>query len=129
MRRDGLGKLGRYALTAGAAAVVDLGGFAALHALGLGVPTAATASYLAANVANYVLSARYAFGARASPARYPAFLAGSAAGLLVNVGVTALAAGPLGAPPSLAKLIGIGMAFGVNFAINWLVIFPARRAA
>lgn len=113
-----------YVLTGGVAAVVDLGGFAALSALGLAVLPAATASFLIANVVNYALSARYAFASAPTARRYPTFLAGSLAGLAVNVGATALAAGPLGLSPGLAKVLGIGVAFAVNFALNAFVVFP-----
>lgn len=121
------GRLCRYGLTAGAAAIVDIGGFAVLSGFGVGVVLAATVSFLVANVANYALSARYAFGHIPSLRRYPAFLAASGAGLCVNVAVTAGAAAGLGLAPLLAKVAGVGVAFGANFLLNALVVFPLRR--
>ena len=92
----------------------------AVDALGIAFALLFVAS---AAIILYEIVARYAFGARPAAARYPAFLAGSLAGLGMNVGVTGLGAAS-GLPPLLAKLVGIGTAFVVNFALNVLVVFP-----
>lgn len=128
MGEAGLRRLRRYVLTAGVAAAVDLGGFAGLSAAGVPVVPAAIASFLVANVVNFRLSARYAFGWAPVPSRYPRFLAASGVGLSVNVVVTGAAAW-LGLPPVAAKLMGIGVAFGANFALNAVVVFPEAGAA
>ena len=119
--------LRRYVVTGGAAAVIDLCGFLVLIALGTNVLPAAILSFLAANVANFRLSARYAFGHAPNVRRYPRFLGASLLGLGVNVAGTAAAAA-LGAPALLAKTFGIGVAFAVNFALNRLFVFPAAGA-
>lgn len=124
-------RLRRYGLTAGGAAVADLGAFAVLAAGGMGVLAAATASFLIANVVNYRLSADYAFGSAPTLRLYPKFLAASGVGLALNVAVTWVAAhgfGPVpGAPTLLAKVVGMGVAFAVNFGLNTVVVFPRRR--
>ncbi|PTE18252.1 hypothetical protein C5F48_23795, partial [Cereibacter changlensis JA139] len=53
--RPMLRKLAQYFLTAGVAAIVDIGGFALLLGVGAALVPAAMASFLAANVVNYVL--------------------------------------------------------------------------
>lgn len=121
-----LRKLGQYGLTAGVAAVVDIGGFAALFRLGLPLVPAAMLSFLAANVVNYLLSARYVFGVAPSLRRYPVFLAAAGLGFIVNVSVTALAAQSLGLAPVAAKTAGVGIAFFANFALNALFVFRER---
>lgn len=113
----------RYGLTGGLAAVVDLGGFAMLLATGVPLALAAALSFLVATVVNYLLSAAFAFGAAISLRGYLRFLAVAALGLVVNVGVTVLA-DALGVPPVLAKLVGIGVAFFVNFLLNLVLVFP-----
>lgn len=120
-------RLRRYVVTGGAAAGVDLAGFALLAALGAQAVPAALASFLVANVANFALSARFAFGHAPSPRRYPAFLAAASAGLCVNVGVTAASA--LVLPMLAAKVAGIGVAFVANFAANSRLVFPASAAS
>lgn len=122
-------RLYRYGLVGGVAAIMDIGGFALLSGTGVGVSVAATASFIAANVANYLLCARYAFGHRATVRRYPAFFAASAVGLCINVAVTIAAASALGLTPVLAKVVGVGVAFGGNFALNAFVVFPAKDAS
>ena len=119
-------KFGRYVLTAGTAAVVDLGGFAVLTGLGLAVFWGATASFLLANVVNYLLSARFAFGALPTWRRYPLFLAFSGLGLAINVAVTSLVVRAGWTEPLMAKLIGIGAAFSANFLMNLKVVFASR---
>ena len=124
-------RLRRYLLTAGCAAIADLGAFAFLTAAGLGVLAAAIASFLFANLINYGLSAGYAFGRAPTLRLYPRFLAASGVGLAVNVAVTWAAAhglGPVpGAPALLAKVAGMGVAFAVNFGLNTAVVFPHRK--
>ena len=116
----------RYFGTAGVAAVVDLGGFAALLAWAAPVPAAAIASFLVANVVNYLLSARFAFGAAPSLRRYPMFLAAAGIGLAINVSVTWALTWGTDLHPLLAKTSGIGTAFVANFALNLRLVFPAR---
>jgi putative flippase GtrA len=119
-------RLFRYFLTAGTASVVDIGGFALLCLTALPIAVSAIASFCVATVVNYVLSSRHAFKAAPSLQGYGLFLLGAVFGLLVNVSVTLLAA-HLGLPPVFAKILGVGVAFLVNFWINLRVVFRAPR--
>ena len=116
-------RLARYAVSAGAAAIVDLGGFALLIALDLPVLPAAALSFLVASVVNYTLSARFVFSSKPTLRRYPLFLTAASAGFAINVGVTTLAARAFGIPSILAKMVGIGTAFLANFVLNAVVVF------
>ena len=88
---------------------------------------AAVLSFLAATVVNYILSARFAFGAAISSRGYLRFLAAASLGLAINVGTTVLAS-RLGAALLLAKLLGIAVAFVINFAINLTLVFPGAQS-
>jgi putative flippase GtrA len=118
-----LGQLLRYAGTAGVAAVVDIGGFALLMQAGVPLPVAAAMSFLAATVVNYLLTARLVFHAPASLRGYGRFLLAASIGFLLNVGTTTLAAHAFGAPAITAKIIGVGLAFFANFALNAGFVF------
>ncbi len=124
-----LAKLLGYFLTAGTAAVVDIGGFVLLTDYGLPILIAATSSFAAAAVVNYLLSSRFVFKSKASSRRFLLFLAASLVGLAVNVGITFLAATNFGMPPAVAKIAGVGVAFLVNFAVNTIIVFPSARTS
>jgi putative flippase GtrA len=121
--RPVLTKLAGYICTGGAAAVVDLGGFAGLLGLGWSVPVAATASFGVAMLFNYAASSRFVFRQPLGWRRLLVFAATSLVGLAVNVGVTSAAMLLFLLPPLLAKTAGIGIAFAVNFTMNLLVTF------
>lgn len=116
-------KLMRYGLTGGLAAVADLGGFAVLLASGMSLPAAATLSFLIATVINYLLSSHFAFQTTISFRGYMRFLTVASLGLGLNVATTILADAS-GLPALLAKLVGITVAFGVNFLLNLSFVFP-----
>ncbi len=118
-------KLFRYFLTAGTAAVVDVGGFALLCLTPLPIAVAAVMSFCAAAVVNYLLSSRLAFNAVPSLRGFGVFLLAAVGGLLVNVTVTLLGTAYLSLAPVFAKIIGVGTAFLVNFWINLRVVFRA----
>lgn len=113
----------RYVATGGAAAVVDLGGFLLLTSQAVAVAPAAVISFVAAAVVNYMLTSRFVFASQASLRRFALFFAVALVGLAVNVGVTVLAATVLHLPPGFAKVIGIGTAFLLNFALNAGIVF------
>ncbi len=119
LRRQG----GRYLLTGGSAAVVDVSVFAVLIATGSPIIPAATASFIVGSVINYLLAARFVFPHPASVRRYLMFLAGASIGLVINVGLTDLLVTHISLVPVAAKIISIGVAFVFNFAVNALVIF------
>jgi len=126
--RDLAAKFAGYFLSGGAAAIVDAGGFALLLHVGLGTVPAAMASFGIAAIANFLLSAQFVFKQKRSYRGFLAFLAAALVGLAVNVGVTVAVASLLGVPPIIAKIIGIGVAFSLNFALNLLVVFRPRAA-
>ena len=118
-----LRKLVGYAGTGGVAAVVDLGGFVLMVRAGMPPIPAAAASFAVAAGVNYLLSARFVFGARAGWRRFGLFLAMATLGFAVNVSVTAGALTVLGLYPAAAKLTGIAVAFGFNFLMNAFYVF------
>lgn len=126
---DKRGKLVRYFFTAGAAAIVDVGGFAALRLTPLPIEVSAVASFLAATVVNYLLTSRYVFKQLPTLRGYGLFLAAALGGLLVNVAVTLVGSLYLGIAPVLAKLIGVGTAFLVNFWLNLRLVFRPNQGS
>ncbi|HEY2871341.1 MAG TPA: GtrA family protein [Reyranella sp.] len=127
--RDVLTKLVRYAVTGGIAAVVDAGGFALLLEAGLAVAAAGTLSFCIAALVNYGLSSRFVFARSATAQGFALFFTTALIGLSVNLGVTLLGVYWIGLPPIVAKIVGIGTAFLVNFALNLLVVFRPSAAA
>ena len=119
-------KLLSYALTGGTAAIVDGGSFIALLHVGLPATLAGTVSFCVAAVINYCLTARHVFSRDTSLSGFILFLVGALGGMLVNVGITTFAIIE-GFAPLAAKILGIGVAFFINFAINSRIVF-ARSA-
>jgi putative flippase GtrA len=117
------GKLLRYFFTAGAAAVVDVGGFAALRLTPVPIAVSAVVSFCVATVVNYLLTSRYVFHRAPTLRGYGLFFAGALGGLLVNVTLTTAGSLYLGIAPVLAKALGVGAAFLVNFWLNLRVVF------
>lgn len=112
----------RYFLVVASAAVVDLGGFALLAKLGAPVPIAAAISFLVAAAYNYFLISRLVFRQQSEIVKFGLFIAVGTVGLCVNAGITWMASA-LGTQYLLAKIIGIGVAFFVNTALNIRVVF------
>ena len=127
-----LRKLVGYVGTGGLAAVVDLGGFVLLLRAGMPPVPAAALSFVVAAGVNFLLSARFVFGARAGWPRFALFLAMASLGFAVNVSVTAAGIRLVGLDPAPAKLLAIAVAFGFNFLVNAFYVFaedaPSRRA-
>lgn len=120
--RFGGHRLLRYAATGGTAAIVDLGGLALLHGMGLSLAVAGTASFMFAVLVNFSLSSRYVFKVSVDPRRLPVFAAGAVLGLTVNMGVTLFIAA-IGAVPLAAKAAGIATAFLLNYGLNVLIVY------
>jgi putative flippase GtrA len=110
-------------MTGGIAAIVDAGGFALLVNAGLGIAVAGVSSFCAAAIVNYLLTSRFVFGRERSVRGFILFLSAALIGLTVNVGLTLLGFYVFGLPPLVAKFIGIGTAFFLNFLINLRVVF------
>lgn len=124
---DAIRKLGRYLLTGGLAAIIDIGIFSLLIRANLTVLKAATVSFCVANFFNYLLTSRFVFGQHSSSHRYLLFFLGALVGLTVNVCVTTSCAAYIGLPAIIAKGFGIGVAFLVNFSINLKFVFRSRH--
>ena len=122
-----IAKFGGYIVTGGIAAVVDVTGFRLLFAVGLPLVASAIVSWLIAAVVNYNLTSRFVFKYTPNHRHGVIFLLAAALGLSVNAGVTGFCAESLGVVPVLAKIIGIGAAFGFNFLMNAFLVF--RRPA
>lgn len=117
-------KLIRYFFTAGAAAVVDAGGFAVLlGALHLPVAPAAVLSFCVATLVNYMLSSRFVFASAVTARAYATFFLAAVVGMGVNVGTTTMIISYVGLQPVLAKIAAIGAAFLLNFWLNNRVVF------
>jgi putative flippase GtrA len=120
---DVVSKFLRYGVTGGIAAVVDAGGFALLVGFKLSIVAAGCLSFCIAALVNYSLTSRFVFNREATLRGLAAFTAAALVGLMVNVGVTLLGVFVVGLPPIASKVMGIGIAFIVNFLINLRVVF------
>lgn len=119
-----------YALAAGLAAVVDIGGFHLLEPRLGHVLAAAALSFAVAAVVNYGLSSVWVYRRDwRSPRRAALFLVFACVGLSLNAGVTWVLAGALAVHPTLAKAGGVATAFGVNFLVNTHLVFARGRPA
>ncbi len=116
-------QLVRYLFTGGTAAIVDIGAFMFMLDLGSEVAFAATCSFAGAAVVNYLLTSRFVFASKASRRQFLLFVLAATIGLAVNVGVTYLKVTQFGIAPPLAKVLGIGTAFLLNFTLNKMVVF------
>lgn len=122
-----------YALAAGLAAVVDIGGFHLLvPRLGQVLPAAAL-SFVIAAIVNYGLSSVWVYRQDWRSLRRAAlFLLFASLGLSINAGVTWLLASTLPVHATLAKLGGVATAFSFNFLVNTRLVFgrqPAPQAS
>jgi putative flippase GtrA len=124
--RELISKLLRYAITGGIAAIVDVGVFALLIKVDLGIAPASVLSFCLAALVNYRLTSQFVFSQDATIYGFTRFLVAAGIGLAANVGVTLIGAFVLGLPPLIAKLVGIGTAFFANFALNMLIVFRTR---
>lgn len=112
---DVVGRLLRYLVVGSTAALVDVTGFGVMRYVGIPLIAGATASFLAAAIVNFLLSARWVFGVTATIRKFTPFLVGTLVALTANVLVTAMSASRLGLPWVVSKLLGIAAAL----ALNW----------
>jgi putative flippase GtrA len=124
--RDFVRRLLQYGVTGGIAAVVDAGGFVLLVNAKLSIVVASCLSFCIAALVNYNLTSRFVFDREATMRGFTLFMAAALIGLTVNIGVTLMGVYAVGLPPLVAKLMGIGIAFMVNFLINLRFIFHTR---
>lgn len=122
-----LGSLLRYCVTGGTAAIVDASGFALLVWGGVGIAAAGTLSFCVGAAINYWLTSRFVFRQGKTAAGFALFFVVALLGLAINVGVTLAGVYWLGLVPIVAKIVGIGTAFLINFALNTRIVFRKRR--
>lgn len=116
-----------YLLVGGLAAVVDIGLFHLLVSRMDGVLLPAVASFLVAAVVNYTLSSVWVYRRQwRSLRRASRFLLFALVGLCINAGVTWWLVHLFAAAPTLAKIGGVGIAFGANFLMNTFIVFRAE---
>ena len=120
-------RLLQYGVTGGIAAVVDAGGFVLLLNAKLSIVVAGCLSFCIAALVNYSLTSRFVFDREATLRGFALFMAAALIGLTVNIGVTLMGVFMVGLPPLAAKLMGIAMAFMVNFLINLRIVFHTKR--
>jgi putative flippase GtrA len=125
--RDFVLRLLHYAVTGGIAAIVDAGGFVLLVNTNLGIVVAGCVSFCIAALVNYNLTSQFVFDREVTVRGFASFLLAALVGLAVNIGVTSMGVFMLGLPPLAAKLIGIAIAFFVNFLINLRIVFHTTR--
>jgi len=118
----------RYFLTAGTAAVVDVGGFALLCLTPVPIAAAAVSSFCLATVVNFMLTSRYVFNQTPTARGFGLFFVTAVGGLLVNVSVTLIGSMLFGVVPVLAKIFGVGTAFLLNFWLNLRIVFRPPSA-
>ena len=116
-----------YLLVGGLAAVVDIGLFHLLVPRLGGVLLPAVASFMVAAVVNYSLSSVWVYRRQwRSVRRATKFLLFALVGLCINAGVTWWLAHAFPIAPTLAKIGGVGIAFGANFLMNTFIVFRAE---
>ena len=116
-----------YLLVGGLAAVVDIGLFHLLVSRMDGILLPAVASFLVAAVVNYTLSSVWVYRRQwRSLRRASRFLLFALVGLCINAGVTWWLVHLFAAAPTLAKIGGVGIAFGANFLMNTFIVFRAE---
>jgi len=114
-------------VTGGIAAAADVGGFAFLIDAKLNVLIAGIASFCAAALVNYLLTSQFVFGRTVTADGFALFLFAALIGLGVNVSITMAGVYILMLPPIAAKLVGIGIAFLINFGLNLLFVFHPKN--
>lgn len=112
-----------YILVAGMSALAEWSTFFVLTKM-LSVFTAAIAAFFVATLANYILSRAVAFKSKRSGwEEIGLFFALSGFAFLFNLGAFALLYAVLGTPPMIAKMLGTGVGFAMNYAFRQFVIF------
>jgi putative flippase GtrA len=124
--RDLVTKLVRYGMTGGIAAVVDAGGFELLVRAGMGIAAGGTLSFCVAAVVNYWLTSAFVFGQSKRVIGFALFFVFAIVGLTINMAVTLAGVHWFDQVPIVAKVIGIGTAFLINFGLNTGIVFRSR---
>ncbi len=123
--RDVISKFLRYMITGGVAALVDIGGFAFLMTMSVGVLLSGCASFGVAALVNFALTSRFVFHQQLRFDRFVLFFGAALLGFALNIAGTVAGVIWLHLPPAEAKAIGILIALLVNFSMNVRVVFQA----
>jgi putative flippase GtrA len=91
----------------------------------LSIVVAGCLSFCIAALVNYSLTSRFVFDREMTLRGFASFMAAALIGLTVNIGVTSMGVFTAGLPRLAAKLMGIAIAFIVNFLINLRIVFHA----
>lgn len=94
------------------------------YAIDLPYPAAsAVTSFYLAMVVNLLLSSRCVFNQAPTMRGFGLFFVAAVGGLMVNVSVTLVGSPYLGIAPVLAKIVGVGTAFLLNFWLKLRIVF------
>ena len=121
----GIRRLLRFAAGSSVGLMIDLGGFALLHALGLPPWLANGTSSFTAVTAVYLIVTRYSFGARHRVRTYVAFVAWYSFMIVLFSTLIQLAASWSGGGAFLWKLASVPFTFTANYCFS-LVLFGRR---
>ncbi len=110
------------------AAIVDGGGFALLHEFGVEILPAAVTSFLVAVVVNFLLTSIFVFKQIPSVRKFGLFFIFALLGMTVNIGVMMFSIQLTHWDPRICKIIGIAVAFFINFFINLLIVFRQKES-
>lgn len=102
---------------------MDVGGFAFLCFIRIPIAASAVTSFCLAAVVNYLLTSRCVFNQGATMRGFRVFFVAAVGGLMVNVSVTLVGSLYLGIAPVVAKIVGVGTAFLLNFWLNLRIVF------
>lgn len=117
----------KYGLTGGFAAIIDIGGFILLMAIGLSAFPAATISYLVAVSTNYALTSHFIYATPPTLRGWLHFILFAALGLCLNVLITLTMLNYLEYPALVAKATGVGIAFVANFLMVNFIVFKEAK--
>jgi HAD superfamily hydrolase (TIGR01549 family) len=113
-----------YTLVGALAAAVDILAFRALIPYLQSIFIASACSFLISSAFQYwVFSVAVYRKTWRSPQRAGMFTIATGIGLLANASATTMLAAYLPITPTLAKIGGIGLAFGLNFLLNTYIVF------
>jgi putative flippase GtrA len=122
-----LKKLYGYFITAGTAAIIDIGGFNILYQNRVNIYLAASVSFIVAAIVNYQLTSRFVFNTNPSKNSFYKFFSIALLGMAINVLITVFLINVHNINPMLSKLIAIGIAFFVNFYLNLKIVFTTPK--
>ena len=121
-------KFWRYFLAGGVCALIDIALFSAVYEATGWHYGAFAFAFVFSTGTNYYLSVRYVFERAGRSREQAVFLVyvASAIGVAINLSVFSTLIEVFGVHPILAKVAGIGVGFGWNFASRYFWVFRPR---